>query len=490
MSISFRCPACGKSFSVGDELAGKKARCKQCGGAMVIPAQAATKTAPPPPDDLYGLDDDPAPLPPRAGAPRPTAAVEAPRPFVSSPKKKKGSSPDNNKAKGFAGIGGTGFVLVLIALRLFAWGVRSQRQNGQNPGAAIAPAFVASPTPVSTQPWTMPALPDRGPMREFQPGVTFQEVRVGPGHPAPGLPPAHGMTLYFYLPPGDHQPGSLPCVLIAPAGSILVTGMDLGEGDQQEHLPFVRAGFAVLAYSLDGNVPDLKAANDSQIRQASQQFLAAKAGLSNARVALEWLAARVPEVNTDRIYTAGHSSAATMALLLAENEPRVKKCAAFAPRCDIALNFPGPAMQSIRQAIPEVDAFCTTYNPKPNAQKIGCPVFLFVARDDPVTPAAEIESFASTLQGLGKEASLVVVPSGGHHTPMIRQGIPRAIAFFNGQDPPAAAAPRVAPAPSGTNTGSPSPSANPTGGPDRKGPRIPFRPRPRIGPRRAVGPQP
>ena len=157
------------------------------------------------------------------------------------------------------------------------------------------------------------------------------------------------MTLYFYLPPGDHPPGSLPCVLIAPAGSILITGMDLGEGDRKEHLPYVRAGFAVLSYSLDGHVPDRKAASDAQIRQASQEFLAAKAGLTNAKVALEWLTARVPEVDADRIYAAGHSSAGTLALLLAENEPRIKKCAAFAPRSDVEANFPGPQKLALRR---------------------------------------------------------------------------------------------------------------------------------------------
>ena len=40
MGISFRCPACGKAFSVGDDLAGKKAKCMLCGGMMVVPARA------------------------------------------------------------------------------------------------------------------------------------------------------------------------------------------------------------------------------------------------------------------------------------------------------------------------------------------------------------------------------------------------------------------------------------------------------------------
>ncbi len=40
MPISFQCPECAKSFKVGDELAGKKARCK-CGAAIQVPQPVA-----------------------------------------------------------------------------------------------------------------------------------------------------------------------------------------------------------------------------------------------------------------------------------------------------------------------------------------------------------------------------------------------------------------------------------------------------------------
>ncbi len=437
MSISFRCPSCGKGYSVGDELAGKKGKCKQCGGVFSVPAAAPAKPAPPPPADPYDLDEEPAPLPPRVAAGRPAAMADAPRPKGGSGKKKRSTS-DGSRSKGFfAGIGGSGFVLVLIALRLVTLGGRAMRQNGP-PAAGQAPsAVVGAPADVSTRPWTMPALPERGPMREFQRGVTFQEIRIGPGHPAPGLPPAHGMTLYFYLPPGDHKPGSLPCVLVAPAGSICITGMDLGEGDQKEHVPYVRAGFAVLSYSLDGHIDDPNSGNDAQLRQASLAFLAAKSGMTNAKVALEWLSARVPEVDKERIYAAGHSSAGTVALLLAENEPRIKKCAAFDARSDVEANFPWLQKIAIRQKIPEVDAFFTTYNPKTNSGKVGCPVLLFHARDDSVVPVSESESFAAALKGLGKDVTLAIVPAGDHYEPMIRQGIPKAIAWFSDQRPSA-----------------------------------------------------
>lgn len=40
MAISFKCAGCGKQYSVGSQLGGKKAQCKNCGVVMKIPAMA------------------------------------------------------------------------------------------------------------------------------------------------------------------------------------------------------------------------------------------------------------------------------------------------------------------------------------------------------------------------------------------------------------------------------------------------------------------
>ena len=138
--------------------------------------------------------------------------------------------------------------------------------------------------------------------------------------------------------------------------------------------------------------------------------------------------------------------------------------------------------------IPEVDAFFTTYNPGQHPEKVECPVLLFHARDDSVVPVSESESFASTLKGLGKDVTLAIVPSGDHYDPMIRQGIPKAIAWFNGQDPSTVGADRPAPVPGDAN----SPAVNPPVGQNRNGSRMPpppTRPGPRFRPGRPGGPQ-
>ena len=51
MSISIACDQCGKQYTVADELAGKRAKCKECGNTLVIaPPQAPAASDPPPAD--------------------------------------------------------------------------------------------------------------------------------------------------------------------------------------------------------------------------------------------------------------------------------------------------------------------------------------------------------------------------------------------------------------------------------------------------------
>jgi hypothetical protein len=70
MAITFACESCGKTFHVADTLAGKKARCKQCGRTMRIPAGG-------PPVHAYDLGDG---VEGEAASPLPRDRGEAPAP--------------------------------------------------------------------------------------------------------------------------------------------------------------------------------------------------------------------------------------------------------------------------------------------------------------------------------------------------------------------------------------------------------------------------
>src|SRR5437016_4003010 len=65
MPIILNCPGCGKYYELDAKLAGKRARCKQCGLVFPIPAEEPVilKTAPPR-APLAEVDDVPSPARP------------------------------------------------------------------------------------------------------------------------------------------------------------------------------------------------------------------------------------------------------------------------------------------------------------------------------------------------------------------------------------------------------------------------------------------
>jgi dienelactone hydrolase len=425
MSISFNCSQCGRSYTVDDAFAGKKVRCKPCGATMRIPSSSSSGGQPPaeeaPPEDLYGLADDEPALPPRAPQAGPNLPASDSR-SKPKPKAKAGAGSSSTKAKAFGGGGALVFV-ALVVLRIVL-----RLNRGDHAQHAGEPALPPPPPPVvvASAPADGPAFSPRGEGAEIRPGVRFFETKAsGPADVATAR-----MTVWVYLPDGPHEPHTLPCVVVAPAGSIIITGMDLGDGDRAEHFPYVASGYAVLSYSLDGHIENVQAANDAQIARATAEFVAAEAGLANARAAIDWMLKNFPEVDPERLYTAGHSSAGTMALLLAEHDARLKACAAFDPRSNTEGNFQPPQLAALRHIIPVVDQIFTAYNPAKHAGEMKCPVLLFHAQDDEVVPVSETDAFASALKSAGKEVTVDPVPSGGHFQPMISQGIPHAIAYF------------------------------------------------------------
>jgi len=286
---------------------------------------------------------------------------------------------------------------------------------GQTPQAS---AQAGQPFETATVP--LPAFPARGMERDpLDVGVLREEILLS-DQDEPYNPPGHGGILWVYLPEGQHAAGSLPCVLICGAGSTLLEGMALSEGDEPEHIPYVKAGFAVVAYELDGDegLGDVDAYN---------AFKNSRAGLVNARNALEFVLAKVPEVNPKQIYSAGHSSAGTMSLLFAEHEPRLAGCIAFAPCSDVQKFIGGFRLRLMKSSHQGIADFVVQSSPKTHVSRLNCPVFLFHAQDDEVVEVGETEEFVSLLRLQGRDVTLKTVPSGGHYNPMISQGIPEAI---------------------------------------------------------------
>ena len=157
-----------------------------------------------------------------------------------------------------------------------------------------------------------------------------------------GKPAGSNSRLWVYMPVAKLHPGSTPCVLICGAGSTMMTGMKLSEGDEAEHLPYLKAGLIVVAYDLDG-----PSAGDGPEPKSYEAFRDANAGLVNANIAIEYVLYKIPEVNPKQIFSAGHSSAGTTSLLFAEHEPRLAGCIAFAPCTDLKARVPGALVRTL-----------------------------------------------------------------------------------------------------------------------------------------------
>lgn len=310
----------------------------------------------------------------------------------------------------------------------------------QNMAAAQSAPFDISNIPVPA----FPELPASVPIADGR--VRVMQVKLNGGRG-----PGQRMSFRVYLPRGNYPPHSLPCVLVAPAGTTLLTGVDLDPLDSDSYhaecLPYAEAGMVVVLYSLDG--PPLTRATDSfeAMKVPFMQFSSAAAGVVNGRNALEFALSRIPVVDPGRISAAGHSSAGTLALLLAAHEPRLFACVAYAPESDVE-GYIGTFLSDLPEheddiikskdvtpslmnlALPGFSTFIKRSSPLAHVDRISLPVLLFHSEDDETVPIAHTKAFVGKLSAHSTLVKLVTVPEGGHYLPMIEEGIPKGIEWL------------------------------------------------------------
>lgn len=286
------------------------------------------------------------------------------------------------------------FLLLVLGILFLLSGCRSQ--SASNP---VIPSE------------KLPALPA---LQTLEPGIQFTEVP---------LPRTDGRKskLWVYLPQKRSANQKLPCVLIAGAGSSLFWGMGLGAGDRPEHLPYVREGFAVIAYELDGAVAENP--GDKEIVRGAKDFQSARFGITNTEVALQYAINRLP-VDPRRVYVAGHSSAATLALQVAASDLKgISACMAYAPCVDLQARI-GEPLSELDRLIPGIQKELLSLSPDQNVARVHMPVLVFHARDDSNLPFAITERYAQALHAMNPLNAFVAADSGDHYDSMIEKGIP------------------------------------------------------------------
>ncbi len=129
----------------------------------------------------------------------------------------------------------------------------------------------------------------------------------------------HTGKLVVLLPDPRPRGEQLPLMLAAASGMGFVAGANVTAADVDDVMTFVKAGIAVVLYSVDG-VPDGSVSGEAAASQAFQAFRRSFAGLVNARNAHRFALARLP-VDPQRVYTIGAAESGGLALLYAEHMP-------------------------------------------------------------------------------------------------------------------------------------------------------------------------
>jgi dienelactone hydrolase len=245
--------------------------------------------------------------------------------------------------------------------------------------------------------------------------VRFRQILV----PRRGLPP---QKLWVYI-PETRGAGRLPCVVIAPGVDHLYYGANLTEGDKKEHLAYAQAGFAVVAYAVDGIMKNDGSGDDEY--NAAVAFKAAHGGLANARIAVAY-ALNTVHADPLRLYVAGRRSAGTLALQVAENDSRVAGCVALAPCVDVEAGL-AQAMPVLDGDIPGFRNYVKRYSPKNRVQELRCPVFLFHPTDDRKYAPGATQAFAARAKMFNPDVTFVAA---GADDATFRDGIIQAVAWM------------------------------------------------------------
>jgi phage FluMu protein Com/dienelactone hydrolase len=304
---------------------------------------------------------------------------------------------------------------------------------GANDVATIAPSTMSDRSAVSelTAPQSTLRFPDLPAPRTMQgnDALIYETTVVGYSKKP--------MRIRVYAPKGELAASSTPCVIVAPAGTPLLHGVDIGDSDNMEEiLPFIKAGMFVAVYQIDGHVTQTDRPPDEkflqEMRRGFEEFVKADSGVSNGKTTIDFLFAKFPSIDRSRVYSSGHSSAATLSLLMAAKDHRITKCIAFAPITDLAPRIGDiQSDPTARKYFPGFPAYLTSGSPSTYMQTFRCPLFIMHARDDDNEPFASTNTFVAKLRSTGASVTFLEVPAGGHYAPMVSVGLPKAVEWLN-----------------------------------------------------------
>ncbi len=188
--------------------------------------------------------------------------------------------------------------------------------------------------------------------------------------------------------PGQAQ--ATPVVIVPAVGIDLMTGARTRAIEREPFLIYLKLGMLVIFCDTDGPLtigPTTAASSASTAPSASpstspskppdadeyiaavQAFIDSDGGVRNVRDAIDWTIANISEANPSRIYLAGASGSAALALRVAADDPRVAAVVAIDPPADFPAAI-GPTLPMLDQAIPGLRQFAEQSSPARFAGRI------------------------------------------------------------------------------------------------------------------------
>ncbi len=274
-------------------------------------------------------------------------------------------------------------------------------------------------------------FPILGPGLPFKDNILYHRVMIP-------RPPKRALSLNIFIPKGNHAEHSLPVMLEAPNGTNLLHGARVDSPQAStEYLPFTDQGMITVTFSLDGEMfdnltPAMGELYFRELQKAYKEFVESDAGVENGKLALDYVLAKVPAADSKRVYIWGHSSSATLALLMASKEKRIAKCIALAPITDLNARL-GDLLtdRSMSKAFPGLKEYLISGSPLTHVAELKCPVFLAHAKDDDNEPFQYSQAYVKALQAAGGNIVFDARSSGGHYQGLIDASVPKAITWIN-----------------------------------------------------------
>lgn len=439
MSIRAQCGACGKTYQVDDRFAGRKATCKACGEAMLVPgtrvpsaksaapAQAVPTSAQRQPAkaarkqeaadgefDFSGLDEiensgtidhsyTPPPVALTRERPDRGKGTPAPAHLVASGGARAGSGQGSEGAKRNA----QSLIILGVVVVALIGGVyyMMTRDSGAKPTVAAKPAAPADP---DDDPGALDGTASGA--RKF---AAHEAKKAAARHqeqmdavPLQDVPPLPFPVRTKFPELGDVQSGPMDryawtlndgnlgepmgITLYLPTGAhaphslpciMLSAAMfDPLEGrTSTENDVIEAAGFVENGFAV--MVYDASRFSFGNRPQDAwscvMEFMQSEGGMHFARNAMNLLEARAVMVDMNRLYAVGEGGSGTMALNLAANDKRIRAVATLSPMCDLVKHVPLKMADLEGQLkLKGVGDFAVRNSPINRVKDLKCPVLV------------------------------------------------------------------------------------------------------------------